>query len=239
MRELSILDRVRRIVEIATGQEYGDGDIVTNIMIGYAEPGYGRTGEEVIVTGNWNDKRPTFGWQVRNLDGERFPYTSVPPTTKEHTLPSRLARILEAAGAEIEWLDEWAECSHCYRAVRTEPDSYSWTPAYAWVGECDIVCASCLRANPDWIIDDYINNAEKALTVLGTDELTALGFEHNDERYASGWYGREDNPSAILEHILKFAPEGTEVVFTIDSNGQFETSFSAWTRTPDTDTETE
>lgn len=235
MRELPIIDRVRRILTAAGMDDYGDGDIVTNVLVGYAEPGYGRTDDAVIVFGNWNDKRPTFGWNVKTLSGDRFPHTSAPPVTKADTLPSRLARILEAAGAELEWLDEWSECTHCYRAVRTEPDSYSWTPSYAWVGECDIVCADCLRDNPDWIIDEYINEPTKALTVLGATELEALGFERHDERYESGWYGREDNPSEILEAILKFSPEGTEVVFTVDSVGQFDAHFSAWVRTPDDD----
>lgn len=237
MRELPTHELIGRIIEIALGEKYGDGYIVTDVCTGYAEPGYGRSDDAIVVFGNWNDKRPAYGWNVKNQAGDR--YTSAPNITKADTLPSRLARVLEAAGAEIEWLDEWSQCSHCYRAVRTEPDSYSWTPYFAWVGECEIVCADCLRANPDWIIDEYINNPEKALTVLGVDELTTLGFVQHDARYESGWYGREDNPTEILKGILKFAPEGTEVVFTIDSVGQFDAHFSAWLRTPETDEDDE
>ena len=222
MRELSTLDKVRFILRAAGMEDYGDGDIVTDVLVGYAEPGYGSFGSEsVIILGNYNTRR-----YVREGDA---------PLSKAERLPERVANLLTAVGAECEWYDEWAQCSHCYRAVRTQPDSYSWTPSYAWVEECEIVCADCLRENPSWIIDEYVNNAEKALTVLGRTELEALGFVKQDGEYASGWYGQEDNPAAILETLLKFSPEGTEVVFTVDGVGQFEARFSAWTRTPEQD----
>jgi len=219
MRELSTLDRVRRILTAAGMDGNGDGLTVTDVITGYAEPGYGnRYGgdEAIIVLGDWNPRN----WQDPN---------------RERQIGPRLARILEAAGAEIQWLDEWAECSHCYRAVRTQADSYSWTPYYAWVNECEIVCTDCLRENLDWVLEDYINDPSKAFTNIESDDLEGIGFTRVDETYENGWHpGQDDNPPEILERILKFAPEGTEVVFTIDGTGQFDVRFSAWVRTPET-----
>lgn len=212
MRELDTLARIRRIVEIATGEPYGDGYIVTDICVGYAEPGYGRTSDAVIVFGDWNDKR--------NAEG------------KSATLPSRLARVLEAAGAEIEWLDEWTQCQGCYRAVRTEPDSYSWKPSYAWVNECEIYCADCLREDPESLVEEYVNEPTKALTFLDGSDLEALGFEQENGDYENGWHeGMNDDPTAIMARIHKFNPDA-EVVFILKESSQFYITFTAYVRTP-------
>lgn len=57
-------------------------------------------------------------------------------------LPRGLDRILERAGYTVEWSDEWATCTDCNRAVRTEPDSYYWEPGYAIV-DGDYLCKEC------------------------------------------------------------------------------------------------
>lgn len=230
MRELSTIDLVSRIIEIALGEPYGDGDIITDVVTDYAEPGY-RTSNGVIVLGNFNDKRPTYGWQVRQLDGT--PYRTQPPLAKWMTIPSRLARVLEAAGADLEWSDEWVRCGDCGRIFRTQPNSYSWTMngAYSEDG-CDYYCADCLVSDPESLIEEYVNDATRALTF--DVDLSALGFEQENGTYENGWHpGQEDNPTEILARILKFAPEGTEVVFTIAEQSQFYLKFQAWVRTPE------
>jgi len=235
MRELSTINKAQRILNAAGMDNYGDGYIVTDLCVGYAEPGYG-SDEAVIAFGNWNDKRPAWGWQVRTLAGDRF--SSAPNTTKADTLPSHLARALETAGVEVEWCDEWVRCGDCYRAFRSQGDSYSWTMhgAYSEDG-CDYYCADCLRKDPESLLEDYVNNPKNALTFLGAADLMELGFTQENGTYENGWHeGQNDDPTAILERILKFAPEGTEVVFTIPEVSQFYIRFTAWVRTPETDT---
>lgn len=51
-------ENVRRLVRAATGEDYGDGYTVSNVVKGYAEPGYG-TDDDLIVLGDWNPKRWT------------------------------------------------------------------------------------------------------------------------------------------------------------------------------------
>lgn len=232
MRELSTIDQARRIILAATGEEYGDGEIISDLCVGYAEPGYG-SDEAVIVFGNFNDRRPSYGWQVRDLSGDRFP--SAPNVTKADTIPSRVARVLEAAGVNVEWSDEWVRCGDCYRAFRTSPDSYSWTMygAYSEDG-CDYYCADCLKKDPESMLEDLVNNPAKCSTFLDGDDLEALGFVRENGLYENGWHeGQDDNPTEILERILKFADEGTEVVFILAEQSQFYIRFAAYVRTPE------
>lgn len=222
MRELATLDKVRRILTAAGMENYGDGYVVMDVTTGYAEPGYG-SDDDVIVFGNWNPKR--------------FPRGDDAPLTKDENLGPRLARILEAAGAEIQWYDEWARCGDCYRAFRTSGDSYQWT-MYGDFSEdaCDYICADCLVKDPETLIEEYVNNSSKALTFLSGPDLVALGFEQHNGTFENGWHeGQDDDPSEILERILKFAPDGTEVVFTIPEVSQFYVRFNAYVRTPEND----
>lgn len=214
-----------RLVEIATGETWGDGEVVTDVLHGYADPRYGAE-DATIVLGNWNPKR--------------YPREGDAPLSKVENLGPRLARALERVGAEVEWLDEWAQCSECYRAIRTEPDSYSWVPKYTWLGD-DIVCGSCLLEDPAGSIDagDYINNADKAITWAEGPTLAAMGWTQwapgDPRQFQNGWHpGQDDNPAAILAEVLA-ADETAEVVFLIDATGQFDVRFSAYTRAREDD----
>lgn len=227
MTTLTVLDKVSRLVQFATGEPYGDGEIVMNVIVGYAEPGYG-TDETVIVLGNWNIRGPKF----RND----------PTLTAEESMPDRLARSLERVGAEIEWLDEWDQCQNCYRAVRTQGDSYHWKPYYQWTEDSGPICADCLlKDGIDAITgfgndrDSYVNNADKALTWCEPSHVESFGFvkwEPGDEHtYESGWFqGQDDKPADILAEILR-RDETAEVVFFLDEASQFYIRFSAYFRT--------
>ena len=60
-----------------------------------------------------------------------------------NVLPRGLDTILERAGYAIEWSDEWSTCESCNRAVRTQPDSYFWEPAYKLVNDSELLCTEC------------------------------------------------------------------------------------------------
>jgi hypothetical protein len=220
MRELPIIDRARRILNAAGMDDYGDGYVVMDICVGYAEPGYG-SDDAVIAFGDWNPKR--------------FPRDDDAPLTKAENLGPRLARALETAGCEIEWYDEWARCGDCQRAIRTSADSYSWTMYGAFVEDaCEYICADCMAENIENYLPDYVNNAHRAVTFVGSAKLGELGFEHykpdDPQTYEHGWHeGQDDNPETILVEILQ-SDENAEVVFLINSVGQFDMRFSAWVR---------
>lgn len=218
----STFDKVTAILKDELGEdyEYGDYETVMDVISGYAEPGYGSLmDDDVVVLGNWNAKR----W-VREGDE---------PLTEAENLGPRLAEKLEEAGAEIEWYDEWGQCGECYKAVRTQANSYSWTPSYAdFDGER--FCATCMRSRIEDFVDEYYDDSNKAITWAGHAELEAIGFTRyapgDPQTYESGWHPHQtDNPDEILAKIQREMPEHN-VVFMIDNNSQFSMSFSAWTR---------
>ena len=94
----------------------------------YSEPGYDEP-SGAILSANWNDRS-----RWNSASGSMV-------VTDER--PSRIGRILERLGCELEWCDEWAACDSCYGAIRTEPDSMCWEPSYEWVDEGTILCAAC------------------------------------------------------------------------------------------------
>lgn len=226
LKDKTTSELASRLVEIATGEPYGDGYVVTDIIHGYASPRYGSP-DAVVVLGDWNTKR--------------YPRGDDAPLTKDETMPARLARVLERVGAECEWLDEWTSCAECYRAIRTESDSYWWLPEYAWIGD-DIVCSACLAEDIGGNVDagDYVNNPRNAITWCTDAELESAGWTQwapgDPHDYQNGWHpGQDDDPTKVLESIQR--ETSADVVFRIHDAGQFDMTFRAYTRDADTETE--
>jgi len=78
--------------------------------------------------------------------------------------PRGVDSILEQYGFEIEWSDEWHRCDDCGKAVRHQPDSWSWQPYYQLLNECEVVCGDCLKADGyrqtddgDWVRESKMN----------------------------------------------------------------------------------
>lgn len=225
MRELSTIDKASILIKAATGEPYGDGDMVTDLCVGYAEPGYG-SDDAVVVFGNWNPKR--------------FPRGDDEPLRKSESLPVRLGNALTAIGVECEWLDEWAVCEDCRRAMRTQPDSYGWTMYGAFVEDaCGYVCADCMVQDPESYLTDYLNEPTRAITWCEPKDLADIGFDKwepgNPQDYENGFHpGQTDDPKEILSEILEIHPDA-EVAFFIDGVGQFDVRFSAWVRLAEDD----
>lgn len=221
------LSKAQRLIEFATGESYGDGYTVTNIIIGYAERGYGDN-ESVIVLGDWNPRN------VPGATGDRW--NSTDPAV---TMPVRLARSLERVGASIEWSDEWYQCGNCYRAVRATGDSYSWRPYFTMV-DGEITCADCLRDMGDDALTEHVNNPHSCVTWCDASHVESLGYvkwEAGDEHtYENGWHpGQTDDPQAIYDAIVAQYDDGTDkpapdVVFFLDESSQFYIRFSAYVR---------
>jgi hypothetical protein len=172
---------------------------ITNIADDYCEPGYTLPeGRKGVAFGDWNGKR------------------------------YRLANILDRMGYEVEWLDEWTACQHCYNAFRTQPDSYSWKMHGAYLEDaCEMICGDCLVKNPEWLTDEIMNNPRRAITIDGID-LAAEGWHMiPGDAWRNGWYGHEDNPEEVVKSHV---PHGHDYVFVLDYVGQFELAFRLWIR---------
>jgi hypothetical protein len=62
-----------------------------------------------------------------------------------NVLPSDVGPILERMGYSLEWSDEWSTCDECYKAVRTQPDSYDWRPSWTIINGSEMLCAACMK----------------------------------------------------------------------------------------------
>lgn len=217
--EMRILEKARRLVKFATGEEWGDGEIVSDIGIGIVEPGYGDN-ETVWALGNWNPKR----W-VRDGDA---------PLNGEESLPERLGEALERIGAEVHWSDEWLSCGECGRIFRSEPDSYTWKFQGVITEHGGVYCFDHATEDLETLIEQYVNQPTRAIT-LDVD-LSEIGFEQFNGRFESGWHpGQNDKPEEIDKRAAR---EGwLERVFLIDDVGQFDIRFSLWVRNNEEDEE--
>ena len=190
---------------------------------GYAEPGY--PSAEIVLLSNWND-------ESRYVKG---PWREGPKkwVTVDATA-SRLADSLgKLDGVELGWSDEWAICDECNKCFRTSADSYSWTMSGVWNGD-GYYCKGCALEDIDSFIVGYVNDADKAITWLDESDLEKAGWVkvENEDSYSgdyhNGWYGREDNPATIMSDIHDTGL--SDVVFLIESIGQFECAFSPYVR---------
>ena len=74
--------------------------------------------------------------------------TDVPVIVADwNRIPADLANRVEADGFEVDWCDQVYGCDDCGHAVTTEPDCWTWTPSYAWDGDCTIRCFACIEAD--------------------------------------------------------------------------------------------
>lgn len=220
-------DLLNTLAEISGGW----GDRVTDYAHDYADPGYQlEHGHHGVVFGNWNPRR--------------FPRGDDAPLTKEENIGPRLAAAFEWLGYDLQWSDEWTRCGECYRAMRTQPDSYGWTMFGAWVDDaCEYFCADCLRADMATSLEPYHDAPHNAVTWATSADMMAAGWTQyapeDPHAYENGWHpGQTDDPAEILAEIKRSQEEDRPVVFLIDGVGQFDMRFSAWVR-DETDDDTE
>ena len=181
----------------------GQTDQIYDVAASYSEPGYCDPENGYIFLGDW--------W-IEKVRGHRESY---------------LVKLIQAAGGACEWHDEWVCCPQCSGAVRTKPDSYSWTPGFIEFAD-EIYCSECLDTDSD-LRRDYLasleGNPRAALTVLL--DLEAHGYVQIEQEFESGFYGGQcDDPEKIA---LGMGMLGlSRYLFVLDRVGQFDIRFSVW-----------
>jgi len=198
-------------------ERWSEAQVVHDHASEYGEPGY-RVSDDttpIILFGDW--------WcRCDKKDGGKLHGLS-----DHHPM---LFAQLEAQGVEFEWYDEWVVDHENDKAYRSEPDSYMWQPSYVLTDDCELL-------TPDDDIEAWIERAvdtpSRAIpSVIYTGaDLVGEGFEQHNSYFESGWHpGQDDNPKVITEQIRRYEPDA-EIVFVIDSTGQFDMRFSAYYRT--------
>jgi hypothetical protein len=167
-------------------------------VLGYA-PDYAHgqgytlaTGKRGILFGNWNE------------------------------FSARAGNLLERAGWELEWEDQWTTCDYCGKAVRTSPNSYSWQPAYI-KHDGNIYCQEC--ADVDAYLADLQDDASRAC--FDWIDPSEHGYVLLQGEYENGLHpGQNDDPAKILAALHATGRRG--IVFRVIGTGQFDTTFEAW-----------
>lgn len=179
---------------------------------GNAEPGYN---DGPMVTGDWNNDSDY-------VDGKWVVYNDI---------PGRLAHVFERMGFEVEWSDEWTGCSECGKAIRTQPNSYSWTRSYV-EADGEITCCECALKDPEAVLESFEDDDQRACTLEINPAMH--GYVLVKGGMENGWYGgQDDDPRVIADALRKKGI--TRFMFTIDSVGQFDLDFSCWVHESEAD----
>lgn len=150
----------------------------------------------------------------------------------------RLGVALEEQGWQLEWDDEWVvDWENGGKCYRISGDSYSWQPSLIITEYGDFL-------TPDDDVEEWVaemgNDPHRCITARAksTSDLEAAGFvrwEPDDPHtYESGWHpGQTDDPESITREIREATgldEDELTIVFYLNSSGQFDVRFSAWTR---------
>ena len=208
MDVLKVIDRANKIFEIALRMANGNPSVVNRIAAiglhtnGYAEPGYNA---ELIATGNWNE--------IDQYDA----------ATKSRILisdlPKRIEKLFSQMGIACEWSDEWTTCDDCGKLVRTQPDSYSWTPSFCTV-DCSEICIDCISEEPDYYFETLEGTAEK---VNAFRTLNPANYEYVR---IDKTYDGKDNARIVAKELEKKGI--SRYLFSLDEKTQFDIKYSAF-----------
>lgn len=195
-------------------------DILSDYTHAYGEPGYSfREGATtpMIWFGNW--------WRAKrdpsDLDSpDRWP---------------RLFQQLESQGVELEWEDEWTiDWEGDGLAYRTQPDCYSWQPAYhmddngdIWtIADLDHIIASLTTELPDGCTDTKAIN----MSTWTPEAMQALGWEKHNGEFNNGWHpGMDDDPKVIGPRYRAEHPD-MMTCWVLDEQSQFYVGFQLWVK---------
>jgi len=164
----------------------------------------------VIAFGNWND--------VSRWNEAEHKFVTI------DDVPGRVAKRLEKLGVELEWSDEWLFCDECGKAVRSSPTSYRWKQSYSGI-DGSISCCECIADDPSAYLESLEGNSRRCVTL--DIDLADHGYVLLEGDFEHGFhYGQDADPKLIAEAL-----EGQGIsrfIFSLDSTGQFDISFSVW-----------
>ena len=153
--------------------------------------------------------------------------------TNWNHVPDKVFDGLERLNYACEWNDEWTTCGNCGKAVRTNADSYGWSPSYIIFDDTsELFCIDCA----EYDMDEYYQSLENEPTRAVTEHfakrypLTDSGYRLLESGYEAGLHPHQTaDPKAILARLLQSSPDG-RFVFVLDGRGQFDVDFSVWKR---------
>jgi hypothetical protein len=157
-------------------------------------------------------------------------------TANWNNIPDKLHDFIDNV-FKTHWIDEYASCEVCNKAIKTSPNCYGWEPGFI-VTEYGLICQNCIKDDEgiqEEIIEYYINETNKAVPSWFCPLLKNHGFicysiDDYCEKFESGFHpGQTDDPVKIAKDIQKTLPD-YDFIFKIDSIGQFDVHFSVFLR---------
>ena len=182
-------------------------------------------GQEVLQVCDWSDVKA-----LNNALYEKFKELGVDTSDIDWkaNLEDKYAQDYVDFATDNNWVfsDESFVCDGCYKLYRQE--TYGYANYYIPDSCGGIYCVDCIKEDPTDFVEHLINNPKTANTILDRDELENLGFERDEETYASGWYGRDERPEKVLEGILARYPKAEVVFNVVKTYNPFETEYEAF-----------
>jgi len=141
---------------------------------------------------------------------------------------------------EIDWEDESTTCCECYCHIHTSPGYYGDPGNFIWTG-FGAVCKPCVIDNVESYLEEFTFWSDstmyqyKAIPSWLVEHLEANNFVpfysiNSDckDAYESGLHaGQTDTPEKVAKLVTsELGP--VEMLFCIDSAGQFDVHFSAY-----------
>lgn len=150
--------------------------------------------------------------------------------------PTWLVAGLERRGFALEWSDEWiVSYENNSKAYRTSPNSYGWKPYYVITERGDVYGGDEIESGDqaEWYVNEYLLNDPTRCNTFRGLNLADHGFAQFNGMFESGWRsGQNDNPKEVFARINRERPD-CDVVFSLDSVGQFDMNWTVWIRPVD------
>lgn len=152
-------------------------------------------------------------------------FKSSPPY--EEILPELDTVLEEVYGPNMTYgfSDEYDRCGECDLIIRTQADSYGWTPPYR-IMDGEMICNECIQKDPEYYINHIKNSVQEYHSSAINIDLTEHGYAQvGDEDYCVGLNEfANDDPNKILKILRE---HNIDVIFEVSAS-QFDTFFKVY-----------
>ena len=213
-------------------------NLQVQLYSGCAEPGYD---DIPVLAADWNGPSISGNSDYTHKNGKQ----ELTNRGKERYRLYKLGGFIDDFfGSDVskEWDDEWTSCGECGKAIRTNPDSYSWEPNFVQ-SDYGLVCADCASEDD---LADYTNTTDRAIPSWMHDIANKAGFvcAFDDpylfvscKRFQTGFHpGQNDTPQEALQELYdlcegkEFFKKKYDYLFAITDKGQFDISWTVLIR---------
>ena len=213
-------------------------NLQVQLYSGCAEPGYD---DIPVLAADWNGPSISGNSDYTHKNGKQ----ELTNRGRERYRLYKLGGFINnffGSDVSTEWDDEWTSCGECGKAIRTNPDSYSWEPNFVQ-SDWGFVCADCASEDD---LADYTNTTDRAIPSWMRGIADKAGFicalddpyfSASCKRFQTGFHpGQNDTPQEALKELFDlceskdFFKSKYDYLFAITGKGQFDLSWTVLIR---------